>query len=126
MAYRDKAKKRKTELAYIQKCRKSAIEHLGGKCHVCGSVENIRISSLIPKKRGDDLVRRRDPSTLSGQITIYCEPCRKLKDAKKRMTMIRHGTIAGYGLGCRCRKCYGIKQITSSKRIRASIRLRCK
>lgn len=78
-------------------------EHLGGKCVVCGTTDDLEIDHIDPSQKSFNPAALRRPwaETVAelAKCQLLCEACHKAKHAAK------HGSVKRYQKGCRCELC---------------------
>lgn len=106
--------------------RQEALDFLGNKCVVCGSVENLEFDHIDPKTKTTEVqwLLTSNKDTLLAELKkcqLLCSSCH-LEKTRAAKVAAYHG-LARYKRGCRCTIC---KQANSlSKRIwRANKRVR--
>jgi 5-methylcytosine-specific restriction endonuclease McrA len=103
---------KKYMLEKYHKIRQSAIEYLGGKCVICGSVENLELDHKDHRSKKYDLAKMwsgnqgRYKEELN-KCQLLCEDCHIRKSSVDRGFKVakgNHGTISTYRY-CRCELC---------------------
>jgi len=108
-----KEEHRKYILRLTRSNRKRAIEHLGGVCVRCGSVDDLEtdhIENRPGKKRICDLLSgswERLEEELA-HCQLLCRKCHQKKTTREQGKVVfgeRHGHRTVYRIGCRCDDC---------------------
>lgn len=99
-------------LKRYHKRRKLMVEHLGGECFECGSMEALEVDHVDRAKKTMDVSRmafvseERMFEELNG-CQLLCRSChalKSIKDTGKKVARGNHGTISTYRY-CKCDEC---------------------
>jgi hypothetical protein len=108
---KQKAYRRKYDLARYHKRRANAIAQLGGKCVKCGSEKELQIDHIDPAQKllavGKlwGVAEKRFQEELA-KCQLLCQPCHSLKTTYDMGQLPRRcGSTTGYACGCRCGPC---------------------
>ena len=97
--------------------RRRAVEHLGGACRVCQSVEDLEIDHInkadktIPLNKLWSIAEDRFWKEIE-KCQILCKPCheeKSIKDMGRKRAKGKHGTVSSYRY-CKCKECKAAKQ----------------
>lgn len=118
---------------YVAKRKARVHELLGGKCFLCGSIENLEVDHINPDEKSFTLARRwhRKWSDIEAELPkcqLLCQNCHKIKTkengdllrggaGKNKILNPQHGTCVMYTREkCRCEPCRDWKRKARNRR----------
>lgn len=92
--------------------RKAAIEKLGGKCVICGSIDDLEFDHIDPDTKTFTIAHRPSKNEKHfweeiEKCQLLCKTChieKSIKDNGKQKAKGTHGTLSSYRY-CRCSIC---------------------
>lgn len=107
--------------------RQQALEHLGGKCVVCGAEESLEFDHVDPEDKAFDIARRM-AGVAEAKFWEEIEKCQLLcsthhqektrRDLGQASAKETHGTLSSYRY-CRCEKCREAKSRSNREQAQA-------